>query len=149
MRRRAIISFAAACVLSACATQNAPNLMGGMAWTFDENPSDGAKLAFGAPNSDNVVIMMTCEPRSGEVQVWLSGDETHRVELRSGRQVAQLSPQPSGEGFSGMQAKARAADPVLANFSRTGQLSIALAGRTTPLPAAAEGRRFVESCRKT
>ena len=153
MRRKALLGLIASCTLAACAHQTAPQATTGMAWFLDATESEGAKLAFGAPSSDNVLLMMTCKPRSGAVQVSLMGFEGGRapsLQLASGGAVARLAAQ-SAPGLHApiLEATARASDPVLASFARTGQLAVGAGARPTALPAAdrAQSRRFVESCR--
>jgi hypothetical protein len=153
MRRRAIFSLIASCALTACAHQTTPEAMPGTAWLLNATESEGAKLAFGVPYSDNVVLMMACEPRSGQVQVLTTApDGAGSLTLRSGRRSSlygsQVTPSQLGEGVI-VEATARATDPVLANFARSGELSFSVGKRRTALPAAdrAKSSRFVESCR--
>jgi hypothetical protein len=153
MRRRALLSLIASCALSACAHQTVPEAMPGMAWSLNQVEGEGLKLAFGAPNSDNVLLMLQCRPRSGEVVVWLTGADANGrapVLIRSGptaaRVAARQEAQPEGELI---EARLAASDPILQSFARTGELAVEANGRRTALPAAdpAQSRRFVESCR--
>jgi pilus assembly protein CpaE len=46
-----------------------------MAWSLTDAEGEGAKLAFGQPQTDNVLLMLTCQPRSGVVRVSMAAPE--------------------------------------------------------------------------
>ncbi|WP_395674604.1 hypothetical protein [Phenylobacterium sp.] len=151
MRRRAALSFIAACALSACAHQQTPAAMPGMAWTLHEIEGEGAKLAFGQPQSDNVLLMLSCAPGSGEVRVSAhSAASAPRLELASGGRRATY-PAQAGPGLGEallIEASTRAADPVLQRFADNGELSVAIAGQRTVVPGdKAKARDFLTRCR--
>jgi hypothetical protein len=156
MRRRAIVSLIASCTLAACAHQTAPSSMGGMSWVATTADVGGeAKLAFGAPNTDNVVLMMSCQPKSGLVAVSTIESAAVRAPVmtltsrdRSSRHAAVATRNELGEGAL-VEAQAPAADPTLTRFAETGELAVAVNGRRLSLPGAdrADARRFVDSCR--
>jgi hypothetical protein len=155
MRRRAILSFIAACALSACAHEtSAPVAEGfrGMSWI--EIEGDGPRLAFGVPDSDMVLVMMSCAPRSGAVTVnyFAAKDEPGRtLKLKSGPATASLraTATPSEMDELVIEATAPAATRVLASFARSGERAVALRGSRVALPPAdrPKAKRFVDSCR--
>jgi hypothetical protein len=156
MRRRAIVSLIASCALAACAHQTAPSSMAGMSWEATQAGEGGpeAKLAFGAPGTDNVVVMLTCEPKSGRILV-STVEHAARVppamtlisSRASQRYPATVTPDMLSEGRL-VAAIAPATDPVVANFRDSGELAFTVNGRRTALPnAGADARRFVDSCR--
>ncbi|WP_309088330.1 hypothetical protein [Phenylobacterium sp.] len=155
MRRRSLFSLFAAMSLAACAHPVAPVPTGpDMAWSLNHAEGEGAKLAYGQPQTDNVLLMLTCEPRSGAVRVSMSapdGGGGKALRLSSGGRSAKLAGQaaPSGLGDGLLiEAEARADDPVLARFAQSGELAVAVGARWTKLPADPDkSRRFVESCR--
>lgn len=143
--------FIAACALAVagCSAQAAPDY----GWSFQQNEQEGAKLAYGAPSSDDVVLMMTCAPGSGHV---LLSAVTERT-----REALVLASDGARDRFSGevlpselggllLEAKAQARAESLAAFARTGKLSMAANGETVSLPARGgerEGvRRFFDTC---
>lgn len=148
MRRHAILGLAASCLLASCANQT-PSAMPGMAWSLQHSPQEGAKLAFGEPSSDNVLLMMTCAPASGQVTLSLlsSADAAPTViELASGDRRARFagSTGPAGLGAGAViEAQAPAADPTLERFARTGSLSLVDEGRRSFLPVRAAERQAV------
>jgi hypothetical protein len=156
MRRRAIFSLIASCTLAACAHQTAPAAMGGMSWVATTPEAGGeAKLAFGAPGTDNVVLMMSCEPRSGRIAISTVEAAAAKAPImtltsrdRSSRHAAVATPNELGDGAL-VEAQAPAGDPTLARFAETGELAVAVGGRRLALPGAnrADARRFVTSCR--
>jgi hypothetical protein len=152
MRRRAILSLIASCSLAACAHQSPPTAMPGMGWSLNHVEGEGAKLAFGQPQSDNVLLMMTCQPKSGQVLVSANAPTKVRpvLELSSrgtkGRYMGAIGP-ALGEGTV-IEAQARAADPVLQSFANTGDLAIMIDGQRTAVPGdRAKVREFLTSCR--
>jgi hypothetical protein len=154
MRRRAIIGLGLSCLAAACAHQGGPEAPG-MAWSLQHAEGEGAKLAFGQPSSDNVLLMMTCQPRSGQVLVSVTtGEVSDAIELSSKEHVSRLSGQAvpaMGEGSVLMEAEAGADDRTLASFARTGELAVVENGRRSALPVRAAERetvsRFFAECR--
>ncbi|HEY8616904.1 hypothetical protein [Phenylobacterium sp.] len=151
MRRRAALSFLAACTLSACAHEMTPSAMPGMAWSLHQVEGEGAKLAYGQPYTDNVVLMMSCAPGSGTVLVSANAPAGARPELtlasgsRSARYRAEIGPS-MGEGAV-VEASAPASDAVLRRFADSGELAVAVNGRSTPVPGdPAKARQFLATC---
>ena len=126
----------------------------GFAWSYQNNAGEGPKLAYGAPASDDVVLMMTCEPGSQRVDVSLMGGSPRDgVVLTSGaaRQALKADLVASPGLGQMVQATAHPASAPLAGFARTGELSLVDRGRTVKLDATAGERRgvtrFFEACR--
>lgn len=150
MKRRAIVGLGVSCLLAACAHQGeAP--VAGMSWSLHHAEGEGAKLAFGQPASDNVLLMMTCAPRSGAVRVSLAtaADQVPgAIALESDGKVSRLAGQAlpgMGEGSALLEAETRASDPALANFARTGDLSVIQNGRNAVLPVRGGERAAVKA----
>ena len=125
----------------------------GFAWTYQNNEGEGPKLAYGAPASDNIVLMMTCEP-GVRVDVSLLGGSPQRgMTLKSGRAQQQLRGDlVASPGMGQMiQASAHPGSEPLASFARTGDLSLVDRGRTDNLDASPLERatvsRFFDACR--
>ena len=150
MKRRAIVGLGLSCLLAACAHQGEPPAAG-MAWSLHHAEGEGAKLAFGQPASDNVLLMMTCAPKSGAVRVSLatSADQVPgAIALESNGQVSRLSGQAlpgMGEGSALLEAETRTSDPALTSFARTGDLSVIQNGRDAVLPVRSGERETVEA----
>ena len=156
MRRRAILGLGLSCLLAACAQQTGPSAPG-MAWSLNHAEGEGAKLAFGQPDSDNLLLMMTCQARSGEVMVTVAAPENrpaHAIELRSNERTTRLPGQivpAMAEGEALIEAQTPATNPTLASFARTGDLSIGGDGSSAKLPVRAGERQvvrnFLATCR--
>ncbi|RYF95098.1 MAG: hypothetical protein EON95_02800 [Caulobacteraceae bacterium] len=127
IRTVAITAMTASALLLGSCMHGQTAMASGMAWSLHETPEEGAKLAYGAPNSDNVALMLTCQPASGDVRVSTSAlQPTPAIVLKSGRTESALpaTATPSmGEGHF-LEAGAKANDPVLASFARTGDITL-------------------------
>lgn len=151
MRRRAVVSFIAACLAASCAHQTSPQVssVDGMRWI--EVEGDDPKLAFGLPDSDVLLLMMTCEARSGQVALAVFGGEGSELMLKSGRARTRLTALQGGTELHGdiVQTALPAAAPVLASFAHTGELAVGVGAAPITLPAAepAKASRFVARCR--
>lgn len=152
-RMLAIAGLVAGVALGSCMHQE--EAVHGFAWSYQENPGEGAKLAYGAPNSDNIVLMMTCEPGAERVNLSLLGGSPRdglilvsdgRRETFKGEAVA--SP-TSGHM---VEAEAHVGAVPLAGFAETGRLSLIDRGRTAKLDASRSERpgvqKFFETCRR-
>lgn len=146
MRRRAVLTLAASCLVVACASQG-QGALPGLAWFLYESEGEGAKLAYGAPASDNVVLMLTCQPNSGQVMVSAtSSDDTALIRLKSAGETAdffgEAGPSGLGQGVY-VEASAPADHPALTRFARTGELSLQEAERSARLPVRIAERRRI------
>lgn len=156
MRRRAIIGLGISCLLASCAHQGQSGLPG-MAWSLNHAEGEGAKLAYGQPQSDNVLIMMTCQPRSGQVRVSMTAPidaPSDTINLASRRHNSRLPAEAApgmGEGAVYVEARAPITDPALASFASTGDLSVIANGRKAAMPVKGAERGavndFFASCR--
>ncbi|MDP1629935.1 MAG: hypothetical protein Q8L66_00770 [Caulobacter sp.] len=126
----------------------------GFGWSFHHEAGEGLKLAYGAPASDNVVLMMTCHPGSERVNVSLMGGSPQRgLTLDSGGAREHLDGVAVATPGMGqlLEAYSHPASGPLARFARTGDLNLIDRGRKVALNAAPNERpgvaRFFESCR--
>ncbi|CAN1543806.1 hypothetical protein MCEMIH16_01872 [Caulobacteraceae bacterium] len=130
----------------------------GFAWSYQNHEGEGPKLAYGAPASDNIVLMMTCEPGAQSVDIsLLGGSPKDGMTLTSGDARETLRGELRGDliaspGMGQMiQASAHPDSAPLARFARTGDLSLVDRGRTVNLDASPMERagvwRFFEACR--
>ena len=115
---------------------------------------DQAKLAYGAPNSDLVGVMLSCNRGDGAVTV--SGDvspDKPQLVLTSGKRELTLSGPAESDPFGGglyMEARASTHDGALARFARTGDLSLQRGYGETDMHASANAKgdiqRFFAHC---
>lgn len=157
MRRRNIVGLGISCLLAAACAGNQTGVQApGMAWSLHDSEGEGAKLAFGEPHSDNLLLMMTCQPRTGEVLVTMAAPADappEAIELKSRGEVSRLDGQvvpAMGEGAALIEAQTTASDPTLRAFARTGDLTLAGDGPDARLPVRAAERatvrRFLSTC---
>lgn len=151
MRRRTAFGLIGTLMVAACAHQVAPSPEPALAWSLHSTELEGAKLAYGQPQSDNVLLMMTCQPRTGAVRLSVAAPEAgapDAVRLASrGRQdsfAGEAAPSGMGSGLI-VEAEARADHPVLASFAATGDLAVVENGRRARLPAAGADRQEIRS----
>jgi hypothetical protein len=152
MYRAFIAAAVAGFALSGCVTKPvaAP---AEFAWSYSVNPGEGAKLAYGRPQSDDVLVLMVCAPGGAEVSLSASGLSGARMMLASGQ--ARTSVQGSvSQGFDGedglVEASLPARAPALAAFRQSGDLNMTSGGRTVSLSAVDADRsavkRFFAAC---
>ena len=150
MYRAVIAATIAGFIMRGCAS--APAVApGDFAWNYAENPGEGAKLAYGRPQSDEVLLMMTCAP---DRQVLLSAAAVggSRLTLASGDAKTAIDAAVT-DGFDGqgyLEATTSARGAALAAFRRSGDLTLTSSGRSFDLTAMDTDRgavrRFFEAC---
>lgn len=148
MRRRAILTLAASCLVVACVSQGSGALPG-LGWSLYESEGEGAKLAYGAPASDDVVLMLACTPHSGQVTVsTVTVGESDQIALASAGETALFDGRAEPNGPSSgayVEAAAPADHPILVRFARTGQLWLKDEGRSARLPVRAAERARIRA----
>ncbi len=153
MRRRAaafiVLSFLAA-GLTGCAHEQADQ--GPYRWAYLADDGD-PRLAYGRPNSDDVVLMLNCQPGADQIRVsalGLAGDE---IILTSGRTESRFPAQALQDDMSGsrlLEGRGRTTAPALANFRKSGQLAVMNNGHHSLAAASADRgkvRAFFKACR--
>ena len=153
-RLLSLAAVAATLSIGGCAHQDAAEA-DRFAWIYQENEYEGAKLAYGAPNTDDVLLMMICEPGSGQVQLSaMSGAGGDAIVLSSRNDQDRFAGHAGPSVFGGawlIEAEARTAATSLRGFARTGDLAL-MEGRRKINVAAEPGERaqvtrFFEACR--
>ncbi len=151
---RAVIAAAlAGFALSGCASTKPVEAPSNFAWSYSVNPGEGAKLAFGRPQSDEVVLMMVCAEPGASVMLSAAGLNTAQLMLTSGQSSTSVKGEV-GEGFAGagglVEASLSSRAPALDGFKRSGDLTMTAGGRTIDLAASdadrSAVRRFFNQC---
>lgn len=150
-RTVAMLTLLLATGLGSCVTQPAAP---GFAWSYQDNVGEGPKLAYGEPASDNVVLMMVCDPVAQRIDVSLMGGSPQGgLVLASGgaRQLLPADVAASPGSGQVIQASTHPTAAPLARFARTGDLSLIDRGRAVSLDATPLDRasvtRFFAACR--
>lgn len=146
---RPLLVLLAAAAISACSAQSAP----GYVWSYQQDEYEGAKLAYGAPNSDDVLLMMSCAAHSGQVRLSAVTERTSpELALASGRARDRFTGEIVESEMGGLLLEARAKTNArsLQGFAKTGKLSWSAFGETVNLAAGPEERpavsQFFEAC---
>ena len=156
MRSGGLPGLIGSLALASCASQSAPQPGAGMTWSLAQVDGEGAKLAYGRPQSDDVLVMLTCAPKSDLVRVSTTAGRAGAkpsLGLRSGDRVQRYAADAGPSGFGDgvlLESSVRPDDPVLARFAASGELALDADGRRTAFPAAdpTQARHFIESCRR-
>ena len=131
--------------LSGCASDrsSAP----GYAWNYMNSEGEGPKLAYGRPDSDDVVMMMACAPRASALTLTATGLSGGEIALASGRTVTRLKAQPLGAdmGDGVLEARTSVDASALSAFRRTGDLDLLVADERHSLDAAPADQRQVKA----
>lgn len=151
--RRHVLACLMTAALAGCAlpTERADLAM---RWDVSATPGEGARLALGVPDTDEVRLTMTCRPHTGEVDVTVVGrrGDPAAVELRSG-EVSKLYAGAGHDdeetiGAVDIDLKLTTADAVLARLADTGELAVVFPTRRIRLPNAfAPAHDFLRICR--
>lgn len=135
----AALGLIAAAAQSSASNTGSPPAADGMGWHLSHEGSM-AKIAYGLPNSDQLALMMTCEP--GRTTATVYGD----VQPASPRLVhASAGPaeiDPLGGGLLD-ETRIPTTDPVLRRLVRTGTLAVDGEAGRFELTATAKERRLI------
>ncbi len=151
MYRAVIAAAIAGFVLSGCAS--APiQTSSEFVWSYGDAEGEGPKLAYGRPQSDEVLLMMTCSSAS-QVNLSAAAMNSPNLTLTSGETATTLHGQVA-EGFEGdaalIEVATTAKAPALKAFRQSGALRMSGAGRNFDLTAGvadqAAIKRFFTAC---
>lgn len=150
----AVVGIVGAVALGSCVSQRA-TLNDGFAWSYQNHPGEGPKLAYGAPMSDNVVLMMTCDAGDGRARLSLLGGSAKAgLVLASGDQSTRFGGETVASPGAGhlIETTAPLDARPLARFRKTGDLTLVDRGRSVRIDAEgserADVKRFFKACRR-
>lgn len=158
---------AAAALLTGCVQQREPPAPGqtsrtepGMGFFLTSTDDEGAKLAYGRANSDDVWLMLQCRPGSRTVEIYDARHPGARkgdmLTLTSGQVQSALAPtlEPNPAVNDGVMVRAQATTglPALDGFRHTGAVAVKLGSREYALSASAAEKaqiaRFFSACER-
>ena len=145
----AVLSFLAA-ALAGCAHEQAAD--GTYRWAYLADDGD-PRLAYGRPNSDDVVLMLNCQPGQDQVRVSALGLAGQEIILTSGKTESRFPAQALEDEMSGsrlLEGRGRTTAPALANFRKSGELAVMNNGRHSLAAASADRgkvKAFFKACR--
>lgn len=131
--------------LSACAYE--PPSPPGYAWRYMEADDEGPKLAYGRPDSDDVLMMMACAPGAAAVTLTASDLSGNEIALASNDTVTRLKARVVASEIVGgvLEARTSVDAAALSAFRRTGDLDLLIADERHSLDAAPADRRDVKA----
>lgn len=153
MARRAaafIVLGLLAAGLAGCAHEQ--TAQGPYRWAYLADDGD-PRLAYGRPNSDDVVLMLNCQPGQDQIRVSALGLKGDEIVLTSGRTESRFAAQALQDDMSGsrlLEGRGRTTAPALANFRKSGELAVMNNGRHSLTAASADRgkvRAFFKACR--
>ena len=122
----------------------------GLFW-FYSRAEDGPKLAYGAPNSDAVRLMIYCRPTEPRVRLEATtpaATAPARLTVTSTGATAALPAASDANPMGGgrlVSAQAATTAPVLTAFRNTGRLTVAAGGEPMTMNAGPAERAAVQS----
>jgi hypothetical protein len=146
---RRITAFAAlglAAVLAGCAHEKVA--LGGYRWAYLADDAEAPRLAYGRPNTDDVVLMMSCRPGRDQIDISAVGLSGGEIVLASGRAesrfaAAKVEDALSQGGF--LEGRGKASAPALDGFRKSGDLALLTKGERHNLSAESADRGRVKA----
>ncbi|HWW24683.1 MAG TPA: hypothetical protein VNZ85_02170 [Caulobacter sp.] len=116
-------------------------------WNYMNNAGEGPKLAYGRPNSDDVVMMLACAPRASGLTLTTTGLAGGEIALASGGSVTRLKARTAASdmGSGVLEARTSVDASALSAFRRTGDLDLLVANTRHDLDAAPADRLGVKA----
>jgi hypothetical protein len=132
--------------LAGCAHEKVAQ--GGYHWAYLESGAEAPRLAYGRPDSDDVVLMLSCRPGQDRVDVSAIGLSGGEIVLASGRAesrfaAAKVEDAMDGGGF--LEARGKASAPALDGFRKSGDLALLTQGERHSLSANSADRGHVRA----
>lgn len=143
-RAAALSALIVAAGLAGCAHEKVAT--NGYRWTYVADAGEDPRLAYGRPDSDDVVLMMSCRP-GGQIDLSAVGVSGAELVLVSGRGESRFAAARIDDAMSDdlMQARADARAPALMGFRKSGDLTLLANGRRHSLAAGSADRSQVQA----
>lgn len=135
-----------AVALAGCAHEKVG--MDGYRWAYLADGAETPRLAYGRPNSDDVVLMMSCRPGQDRVNVSVVGLSGGEVVLASGRTESRFAAAKVQDALSEgglLEARGKASAPALTGFRKSGDLALLNKGERHSLAAESADRGHVRA----
>lgn len=145
-----IVALALSAGLAGCAHEKVAT--NGYRWAYLADPGEEPRLAYGRPDSDDVVLMMRCRPGQDRVDVSAMGLSGGQIVLASGRAESRFPAAKVADAMGGdlLEGRGKASAEALERFRRSGDLALLTKGERHSLAAnsADQGqvRAFFKAC---
>lgn len=150
-RAAALAALMLAAGLAGCAHEKVA--ANGYRWAYLAEGGDAPRLAYGRPDSDDVVLMMSCRPGGDQVDVSAVGLTGGELVLASGRAESRFAAARVDDAMtqgSLLEASGQASAPALEGFRKSGDLALLARGERHSLAAGSDDRgnvrAFFEAC---
>lgn len=142
----ALIALGLAATLAGCAHEKVA--LDGYRWAYLEDGAEAPRLAYGRPNSDDVVLMISCRPGQDQVDVSAVGLSGGEIVLASGRTESRFAAAKVDDALSQgglLEARGKASALALDGFKRSGDLALMTQGERHSLAAGSADRGHVKA----
>jgi len=146
---RRITAFAAlglTALLAGCAHEKAA--LDGYRWAYLADGAEAPRLAYGRPNTDDVVLMISCRPGQDQVDVSAVGLSGGEIVLASGRVESRFAAARVEDALSQggvLEGRGKASAPALDGFRKSGDLALLTQGERHSLTADSADRGRVRA----
>lgn len=125
----------------------------GYRWAYLAEGGESPRLAYGRPASDDVALMISCQPGQDQVDVSAVGLSGGELVLASGRAESRFAAARVEDSMMEgglLQARGKASAPALKAFRRSGDLTLLTQGERHSLAASSgdrdQVRAFFKAC---
>ena len=132
--------------LAGCAHEKAG--LSGYRWSYLEPGAEAPRLAYGRPDSDDVVLMFSCRPGQDQVDVSAVGLTGGEIVLASGRAESRFAAAKIADALNEgglLEARGKASAPALEGFRKSGDLALLTRGERHSLAADSADRGRVRA----
>ncbi|USQ97707.1 hypothetical protein [Caulobacter sp. RL271] len=120
----------------------------GYHWAYLESAAEAPRLAYGRPNSDDVVLMLSCSPGQDRVDVSAVGLSGGEIVLASGRAESRFAAAQVDDAMAEgglLEARGKTSAPALDGFRKSGDLALLTKGERHSLAAGSADRGNVKA----
>lgn len=144
-RAAALAALMLAAGLAGCAHEKVA--ANGYRWAYLAEGGDAPRLAYGRPDSDDVVLMMSCRPGGGEIDLSAVGLSGGELVLASGRSESRFAAAKIDDAMIEglMEARGDVGAPALQGFRKSGDLMLLNRGERHSLAANSADRGQVRA----
>ena len=144
-RTLALAALGLAAALAGCAHEKQAS--NGLQWAYVSDDSAEPRLAYGRPNSDDVVMMIRCQPGRDHIDLAVAGLSDAQLVLASGRTESRFDAARVEDPMSGdlLEARGKSSAAALAGFRKSGDLELLSNGQRHSLAATTADRKQVKA----
>ena len=144
-RTLALAALGLAAALAGCAHEKQAST--GLQWAYVSDDAAEPRLAYGRPNSDDVVMMIRCQPGRDQIDLAIAGLSDAQLVLASGRTQSRFDAARVEDPMSGdlLEARGKSSAAALAGFRKSGDLALLANGQRHSLAATVADRDQVKA----